>query len=57
VDLRNVLEDLKKDLIRRAVEASAGVQAEAARRPQISRSDIGYKLSKYEIEMPSEKSG
>lgn len=57
VDLRNVLEDLEKDLIRRAVEASAGVQAEAARRLQISRSDIGYKLSKYEIEMSSEKLG
>ena len=56
MDLKSVLEELEKDLIRRAVEASGGVQAEAARRLQISRSDIGYKLSKYRIELPSEKS-
>lgn len=56
VDLRSIVEDLEKDLIRRAVESSGGVQAEAARRLQISRSDIGYKLAKYQIEMPSEKS-
>ena len=55
VDLKSILDELEKDLIRRAIAASGGNQAEAARRLQISRSDIGYKLSKYEIEIPSDK--
>lgn len=49
IDLKTVLEDLEKDLIRRALHAGEGVQAEAARRLSISRSDIGYRLSKYHV--------
>jgi DNA-binding NtrC family response regulator len=49
VDLRNFLEQVEKGLILRALEASDGVQAEAARRLQLSRSDLAYKLAKYEI--------
>ena len=55
LDLRNLLEELEKDLIQRAIEASGGNQAEAARQLQISRSDIGYKLAKYGMGIPSEK--
>jgi len=51
IDLRSLLEDLERDLIRRALESSDGVQAEAARRLQLSRSDIGYKVSKHRIEL------
>jgi DNA-binding NtrC family response regulator len=51
VDLRNFLEQVEKGLILRALEASDGVQAEAARRLQLSRSDLAYKLAKYEIKM------
>jgi DNA-binding NtrC family response regulator len=50
VDLKTLLEDLEKDLMRRALESGRGIQAEAARRLQISRSDMGYRLAKYAIE-------
>jgi DNA-binding NtrC family response regulator len=49
VNLRNLLEEVEKGLILRALESSEGVQAEAARRLQLSRSDLAYKLTKYEI--------
>ena len=49
VDLRQFLEKAERELIVRALNASDGVQAEAARRLQLSRSDLAYKLSKYEI--------
>jgi len=54
LDLKTVLEELERDLIRRALVAGNGVKAEAARRLQISRSDIGYRLSKYGIESKTE---
>ncbi len=47
--LREFLDDVEKRLIQRALRASDGVQAEAARRLQLSRSDLSYKLSKFEI--------
>ncbi len=47
VNLREVLEQTEKDLIARALKSAAGVQAEAARRLQLSRSDLAYKLTKY----------
>ena len=34
---------------RRALELTNGVQAEAARHLEISRSDLGYKVAKYAI--------
>lgn len=49
VNLREFLEDVEKGLIQRALDASDGVQAEAARRLQLSRSDLAYKLTKYAI--------
>jgi two-component system response regulator HydG len=47
VDLREVLAKLERNLIERAVKSSNGVQAEAARRLGLSRSDLGYKVGKY----------
>jgi DNA-binding NtrC family response regulator len=41
------LESIERDLLRKALKASDGVQAEAARRLGISRSDIAYKIKKY----------
>jgi DNA-binding NtrC family response regulator len=49
VNLRELLEDLEKGLLLRALKSSSGVQAEAARQLQLSRSDISYKLTKYGI--------
>ncbi len=49
VDLRATLENVERSLIIRALEASAGAQAEAARQLGISRSDLAYKVSKYEL--------
>ncbi len=47
LDIRDVLNRLEKDLVERALISSGGVQAEAARRLGLSRSDLGYKVSKY----------
>ncbi len=48
--LRRVLEETERDLLQRALAASNGVRAEAARRLGISRSDMAYKLRKYALE-------
>jgi DNA-binding NtrC family response regulator len=47
VNLRELLEQVEKGLIARALKSGGGVQAEAARRLQLSRSDLAYKLTKY----------
>ncbi len=47
LDLRRTLDELEKRLLARALEAAAGVQAEAARRLGISRSDMAYKMRKH----------
>ncbi len=47
IDLAEQLESIERDLLRRALITSKGVQAEAARRLKISRSDIAYKIKKY----------
>ena len=49
LDLRTFLSALEKALIQRALRASAGAQAEAARTLGLSRSDLSYKLSKFGI--------
>jgi DNA-binding NtrC family response regulator len=49
LDLRELLAKLERLLIDRAISSSNGVQAEAARRLGLSRSDLGYKVSKYSI--------
>ena len=47
VDLRQTLENLEKAMIDVMLRGANGVQAEAARRPGLSRSDLAYKLKKY----------
>jgi DNA-binding NtrC family response regulator len=47
LDLRDLLARLERSLIKRAIDSSGGVQAEAARRLGLSRSDLGYKVSKF----------
>lgn len=49
LDIRDTLARLEKSLIERAISASGGVQAEAARRLGLSRSDLGYKVGKYSL--------
>jgi len=49
VDLRELLTAFEKGLIERALEQANGIQAEAARMLGLSRSDIGYKVTKYAI--------
>jgi DNA-binding NtrC family response regulator len=50
LDLREMLAKLERSLIERAINSSGGVQAEAARRLGLSRSDLGYKVGKYSAE-------
>ncbi len=47
LDLRETLARLERSLIARAIDLSGGVQAEAARRLCLSRSDFGYKYGKF----------
>jgi two-component system, NtrC family, response regulator HydG len=49
VSLRELLDDVEKGLILRALNSSSSVQTEAARRLQLSRSDLSYKLTKFNI--------
>jgi DNA-binding NtrC family response regulator len=51
-DLRSFLAEAEKALIVRTLKSTHGAQAEAARRLGISRSDLGYKISKYGISEP-----
>jgi DNA-binding NtrC family response regulator len=48
-DLRNLLSEVEKTVIERTLHATRGAQAEAARRLGLSRSDLSYKLLKYEL--------
>jgi transcriptional regulator with GAF, ATPase, and Fis domain len=47
LDLREFLDGVERAMIVRALEESGGVQAEAARRLNLSRGDVGYKIRKY----------
>jgi two-component system nitrogen regulation response regulator GlnG len=49
IDLRAVLSDTERNLIARALRLSQGSQADAARRLGLSRSDLSYKLAKYDF--------
>ncbi len=49
IDLPKTLEKIECDLIQRALKNAVGVQAEAARNLGISRSDIAYKIKKYNL--------
>lgn len=48
-DLHGVVESVERELIAQALRQSNGVQAEAARMLGISRSDLGYKIKKYNV--------
>lgn len=52
VDLRELLGAVEKSVIERTLTATEGAQAEAARRLGLSRSDLSYKLSKYDLRKP-----
>jgi two-component system response regulator HydG len=52
LDLRGFLASLEKALIQRALNATNGAQAEAARRLGLSRSDVSYKLGRHNIRTP-----
>ena len=54
VDLRAMLGSLEKKLIERALASANGAQAEAARRLGLSRSDLSYKLGKYDSKATAE---
>lgn len=54
VNLRELIDDFEKALVTRALKSSGGVQAEAARRLQLSRSDLAYKLNKFSISASGE---
>lgn len=49
LDLRDTLARLERSLIVRALNSAGGVQAEAARSLELSRSDLGYKVTKYAL--------
>lgn len=49
LDMREFLASVEKAVIERALRASGGAQAEAARRLGLSRSDVAYKLGKHNI--------
>jgi len=49
LDLRETLASIEIALIQRALTATDGVQAEAARQLNLSRSDLGYKVAKYAL--------
>jgi transcriptional regulator with GAF, ATPase, and Fis domain len=53
LNLRDTLGELERALIQRALRIANGIQAEAARQLELSRSDIGYKLSKYALGAPA----
>jgi DNA-binding NtrC family response regulator len=54
VELRELLTAFEKGLIERALEQANWVQAEAARMLGLSRSDMGYKVTKFAIARPED---
>lgn len=55
LDLRETIAQLERALIVRSLSVANGVQAEAARNLGLSRSDLGYKVTKYGL--AEEKAG
>jgi DNA-binding NtrC family response regulator len=56
LNLRDTLLQLERALIARSLDLSGGVQAEAARRLGLSRSDLGYKIGRLGLGDSVEKS-
>jgi len=54
-DLRETLVEVERRLVVRALAAASGVQAEAARRLGLSRSDLSYKLRRLGISVSPEE--
>ena len=46
-ELRGTLDELERELLVRALREANGVQAEAARRLGLTRSDVAYRLRKF----------
>lgn len=58
LDFREMTTRFERALILRALDSANGVQAEAARRLGLSRSDLGYKVGKYALTVnPAENNG
>jgi DNA-binding NtrC family response regulator len=55
LDLRETLDGLERELLERALRDAAGVQAEAARRLGLTRSDVGYRLRKFGLGAPDDR--
>ena len=55
VDLRDVVTRLERALINRALDLAKGVQAEAARKLGLSRSDLGYKIGRHGLVVAPDK--
>lgn len=49
LELPKLLDKIERELVEKALVNSGGIQAEAARKLGISRSDIAYKIKKYEL--------
>jgi DNA-binding NtrC family response regulator len=49
LDLKEAVARFERSLLERALALTNGVQAEAARHLEISRSDFGYKAAKYAL--------
>jgi DNA-binding NtrC family response regulator len=57
LDAREILEDVERHLLIRALDMAEGAQAEAARKLGLSRSDMTYKVRKYGIRDHTSRSG
>jgi DNA-binding NtrC family response regulator len=55
LDLRDAVTRLEKALINRALDLAKGVQAEAARKLGLSRSDLGYKIGRHGLAVIPDK--
>jgi transcriptional regulator with GAF, ATPase, and Fis domain len=55
LNLRDTMAGLERALIERALKLGNGVQAEAARKLGLSRSDLGYKIGRYGLAETSER--
>lgn len=57
LELRQTLDELERELLIRALREANGVQAEAARRLGLTRSDVSYRLRKFGLAGPEEREG
>ena len=55
IDLRDAVTRLERALINRALDLAKGVQAEAARKLGLSRSDLGYKIGRHGLAVIPDK--